>query len=64
LEKSLDLEKRTGKYAQDARNEAEGELNQLHAFFDALPGTIPRQDEKSYRKNSAMTRLSVWFATK
>lgn len=44
--------------------EKEAELDQLHAFFDALPegSTVPRQDQSSYKQHSAMTRLAAWLA--
>lgn len=46
--------------------EKEAELDQLHAFFDALPEgtTVPRRNESTYKDYSAMTRLAAWLASK
>jgi hypothetical protein len=64
LEKKQTQDASSLKYAQEGRQAAEAELNQLHAFFDALPGTIPKQDKETYSTHSAMTRLAAWLATK
>lgn len=53
-------------YANKAREKAEEEVEQLHQFFDSLPGGIPRKTEEGYsgKENKAMTRLCAWLATK
>ena len=64
LEKKIESSERSQKYAQDARADSERELNQVHAFFDALPGALPRKSEQTYTDHSAMTRLAAWLASK
>lgn len=65
LDKELRATKSNLNYAQDARAAAESEVEQIHAFFDAVPGSIPREPEGSYgKKNNAMTRLAAWLAVK
>ncbi|MET3631617.1 hypothetical protein [Burkholderia sp. 572] len=63
LEKKVEIDTKTIKYHEKRAEEAQAELQQLHAFFDALPGTIPEQDKESYKRNNAMTRLAAWLAT-
>ncbi|CPG63629.1 MULTISPECIES: hypothetical protein [Burkholderia] len=63
LEKKAESDASSLKYQQKRAEDAQDELQQLHAFFDALPGTIPEQDKETYKRNSAMTRLAAWLAT-
>lgn len=64
LKKKVESAERGQKYAQDSRADAERELNDVHAFFDALPGALPRKNEQTYAQHSAMTRLAAWLASK
>lgn len=69
LKKSEEQSRRhesNGVYANKAREKAEEEVEQLHQFFDSLPGGIPRKTEEGYsgKENKAMTRLCAWLATK
>lgn len=65
LEKKLKAETSYKDVHYQERGKLESELEQLHSFFDSLPGSIPREIEGSYgRKNSAMTRLAAWLATR
>jgi septal ring factor EnvC (AmiA/AmiB activator) len=64
LEKKVESAERSQKYAQEARADAERELSQLHAFFDVLPGALPKKNEQTYVDHSAMTRLAAWLASK
>jgi len=64
LEKKLESAESTRKYISDRENKANEELNQLHAFIDALPGSIKRKNEETYVEHGAMTRLAAWLATK
>ena len=52
------------KYYQEAHTKATNEVEELHAFFDALPNSIPRKDDNGYNQRSAMTRMAAWLATK
>ncbi|EKS9914889.1 hypothetical protein [Burkholderia multivorans] len=63
LEKKAENDAKSMKYHEKRADEAQAELQQLHAFFDALPGTIPEQDKETYKRNNAMTRLAAWLAT-
>lgn len=63
-----DLKNKTDQAARNYQiyQEKEAELDQLHAFFDALPdgATVPRRNEQTYKDYSAMTRLAAWLASK
>lgn len=63
LEKKLSDTERSVKYNSDRASAADAEVNQVHAFLDAVPGSIPKEGE-GYTKHSAMTRLAAWLATK
>jgi uncharacterized coiled-coil protein SlyX len=64
LEKKLTSSESSMKYHSNQASEAQAELNDMHAFFDALPNSIPRKDSESYQTRSAMTRLAAWLATR
>lgn len=66
LEKSVATEKQYRGWAEEAKKEPTAELEQVHAFFDALPGALPRKTGDGYdaTKYTAMTRLAAWLATK
>lgn len=66
LEKKIkDGEWQVPHYKRSAE-EATSELEQIHAFFDVLPGAIPRKIPTEYSSvnNAAMTRLASWLATR
>ncbi|MCW3581747.1 hypothetical protein K6Y74_01805 [Burkholderia cenocepacia] len=63
LEKQLETEKNSSKYAREARDAAKAEADQIHAFLDALPGAIKKRNDETYVEHSAMTRLAAWLAT-
>ena len=63
LEKKLKEKETNLGYARDGQTAAEEELHQIHAFFDAMLGSIPKQDKETYKNNSAMTRLAAWLAS-
>lgn len=66
LEKSLATEKQYKEWASNGQKKSDEELDQVHSFFDALPGALPRKSDGEYgsKPNSAMTRLAAWLATK
>ncbi|HDR9199636.1 TPA: hypothetical protein QDB48_000922 [Burkholderia vietnamiensis] len=63
LEKQLESEKNQAKWAREGRESAQSEVNQIHAFLDALPGAIAKKNQETYVEHSAMTRLAAWLAT-
>lgn len=65
LNKQLEREKANASYANTRATTAEAEVEQVHAFLDAIPNSIPREPEGNYgKKNAAMTRLAAWLAVK
>lgn len=67
LRKDLESAKNYQKWAEQARDNANGELAQVHAFFDAMgEQTVARKVPAEYgqTENSAMTRLSVFLANR
>jgi septal ring factor EnvC (AmiA/AmiB activator) len=64
LEKSLTSSKSSVDYHRRQTEEAQSELNQVHAFFDALPDSLPRRHTETHQPHSAMTRLAAWLANK
>ncbi len=64
LKKKLESAERNSKYNADQSSAFRAEVDELHAFFDALPGVIPRKAEDGYTQRAAMTRLAAWLATK
>lgn len=64
LTKDLDSSKSSQKYSQDRVSELQKEVEELHAFFDVLPNSIPRKDPEQYITRSAMTRMAAWLASK
>lgn len=68
LKKELESSKQQYKWADERADRAKGELEQVHAFFDSLPGALPRAvtaaDGYSKTEHSLMTRFSVWLATR
>jgi hypothetical protein len=72
--KVVELEKKL-KYAEDAKtlyskkqDEAEGQIEQVHALLDVLPGAAGRKtehEESYYRKDiNVMTRLASYLASR
>ena len=39
------------------------ELEAIHEVLDALPASIPRRAEGSYRDRSVLTRLAAWLGS-
>lgn len=67
LRKELEQEKNYKKWAEQGRDSAKAELDQVHAFFDAMgEQTVARKTPAEYgqTENSAMTRLSVFLANR
>lgn len=64
LNKELQSSKSSNTYNTDRANKAVAEVEELHAFFDALPNSISRKDENGYNQRSAMTRMAGWLASK
>lgn len=64
LTKELESAKSSQKYNTDRANDLHKEVEELHAFFDVLPSSIPRKDPEQYTQRSAMTRMAAWLATK
>lgn len=64
LTKDLESAKSSQKYSSDRANELTKEVEEMHAFFDALPNSISRKDDNGYSQRSAMTRMAAWLATK
>lgn len=65
LQKELDSAKSNNSYHSERAQKAEAEVGQIHAFLDSVPNPPPTaQQDNQYAKLSAMTRLSVFFATR
>ena len=64
LTKELESSKNIAKYSSDRASDLNKEVEELHAFFDAIPGSISRKAEDGHTQRSAMTRMSVWLANK
>jgi hypothetical protein len=64
LEKKVASAEQSKKWSEDRASAAESELADVHAFFDALPNTIPQKDADSYKSRAAMTRLAAWLANR
>lgn len=64
LTKELESANSSKKYSNDRVNNLTKEVEEMHAFFDALPGSISRKAEDGYSQRSAMTRMAAWLATK
>lgn len=67
LKKKVESADSTAKWANQRADKAESELQQIHAFLDAVPNPPLRKIELDYGAKqdvSAMTRLSVYLATK
>lgn len=64
LEKDLESEKANRTYASAARDEAQKEVTQIHEFLNAIPNPPADKGADGYTKISAMTRLSVFLATR
>lgn len=63
LEKKVASAEQSQKWAADRARDADNELDQIHAFLDAVPGAISR-DAENYKKHSAMTRLAAWLSVR
>jgi uncharacterized protein YlxW (UPF0749 family) len=64
LQKRIEQFERTSKYENDARAKAERELSDIHAFLDAVPNAPASKTTEYSQPISAMTRLSVYLATR
>lgn len=64
LQKELESSKSSMKYYQDIQARQKTELDDIHSFFDSIPGVIPRRNEETYNERAAMTRMAQWLATK
>jgi uncharacterized coiled-coil protein SlyX len=64
LEKQLAAANTSKGYSDKAASDHRAEVDQIHAFLDALPGSIERQNKETYASHAAMTRLAAWLATK
>lgn len=51
-------------YSQTRANEAQAEIEGIHAFFDSLPNGINRKADDGYTQRSAMTRMAAWLAAR
>lgn len=64
LQKDLASANQTLDMYRNRNTNAEGELDQIHAFLNAVPNPPAEKLEGSYNKLGAMTRLSVFLATR
>lgn len=68
LQKELDSNKGTITYNHGRAERAEGELQQIHAFLDAVPNPPARKTDPTVtdyaRDVTALTRLTVFLATR
>src|SRR5690348_57354 len=64
LTKKVETEERNAKYAQARADEAKRELADVHAFLDAVPNPPANKTGEYSQPVSAMTRLSVFLATR
>ena len=64
LTKELESSKSSYTYQSARNSELTKEVDEIHAFFDALPASISRKDDNGYNQRSAMTRMAAWLATK
>lgn len=64
LTKDLESSKSSQKYSSDRAQQLNTEIEEIHAFFDAIPGAISKKAEDGYTQRSAMTRMAAWLATK
>lgn len=62
LEKKLAESEKYKKWAEESRDAAKRETEDVHTFLDALPGAIERKSQDTYHERSPMTRLAAWFA--
>jgi len=63
-QKEFDTLKINQSYHERSATEARNELAQIHAFLDAVPNPPASKAVDSYTPIAAMTRLSVWLATR
>lgn len=61
LKKDVVSKESSRKWAEDRATKAESELEQVHAFFDAIPNSLPRKGD-NYEQRSLMTRFAAWIA--
>jgi len=65
LEKKISEKESSLSYTNSRVTVLQGEIDQIHSFFDAIPQAIPKEPEGTYGKtNSAMTRLAAWLAVR
>jgi len=64
VKKDLESSKSSHKWSQDRAVAAEKELADIHAFLDAVPNPPTDKTGEYGAKISAMTRLSVYLASR
>lgn len=64
LMKDIEQAKQSSTYANERASRAERELADVHAFLDAVPNPPADKTGEYNTKLSAMTRLSVFLATR
>lgn len=64
LQKEAENQKQTVNYHNGRAEKAEHELNQVHAFLDAVPNPPAEKAGEYGQKASAMTRLAVFLSTR
>lgn len=63
-QKELDNTKSTMSHYERSMRDAQSEVAQVHAFLDAVPNPPASKAADGYTSINAMTRLSVWLATR
>lgn len=63
-QKEADNLKSTQTYYERNATEARSELAQIHSFLDAVPNPPASKAVDGHTPIAAMTRLSVWLATR
>jgi multidrug resistance efflux pump len=63
-QKEIDLTKSEILNYERSMREAQSEAKQIHAFLDAVPNPPASKALDGYTTINAMTRLSVWLATR
>lgn len=69
LEGSIKSMKNNSEWQDREKRRLQDEVDNMHAFLDAVPGCIgrtapARSEYGSPTQNTAMTRLAAWLATK
>jgi hypothetical protein len=64
LTKKLETAENFKKWAESSRDEANKELEGVHAILDVMQGTLPRDKPDGYSKHPAGVRLASYLASK